>query len=106
MKDKTLKDLEAINIAGQKALEFLKSRQWDEQKGEELGITKENFNVWSNDPEKIKAISDALVNNRKAADDLQPAYKKVAAGIKDAITSFKIAQVSSKLKECYPQYAV
>lgn len=96
MKDKPLKDLEAINIAGQKALEFLKSGQWDEQKGKELGITKENFNVWSNDPEKIKAISDALVNNRKAADDLQPAYKKVAAGIKDA---FDAGDDSKKLEE-------
>lgn len=96
MKDKTLKDLEAINMAGQKALEFLKSGQWDETTGKELGITKENFNVWSNDPEKIKAISDALVNNRKAADDLQPAYKKVAAGIKDA---FDAGDDSKKLEE-------
>lgn len=96
MKDKTLKDLEAINAAGQKALEFLKSGQWDEQKGKELGITKENFETWSNDPEKIKAISDALVNNRKAADDLQPAYKKVADGIKDA---FNVGNDSKKLEE-------
>lgn len=96
MKDKTLKDLEAINAAGQKALEFLKSGQWDEQKGKELGITKENFETWSNDPEKIKAISDALVNNRKAADDLQPAYKKVADGIKDA---FNAGNDSKKLEE-------
>lgn len=96
MKDKTLKDLEAINVAGQKALEFLKSGQWDEQKGKELGITKENFETWSNDPEKIKAISDALVNNRKAADDLQPAYKKVAVGIREA---FDAGDDSKKLEE-------
>lgn len=96
MKDKTLKDLEAINAAGQKALEFLKSGQWDEQKGKELGITKENFETWSNDPEKIKAISDALVNNRKAADDLKPAYKKVADGIRDA---FDAGDDSKKLEE-------
>lgn len=96
MKAKTLKDLEDINVAGQKALEFLKSGQWNEQKGKELGITKENFETWSNDPEKIKAISDALVNNRKAADDLQPAYKKVADGIKDA---FNAGNDSKKLEE-------
>nr|DAM66488.1 MAG TPA: tail tape measure protein [Caudoviricetes sp.] len=96
MKDKTLKDLEDINVAGQKALKFLKSGQWDEQKGKELGITKDNFETWSNDPEKIKAISDALVNNRKAADDLQPAYKKVADGIKDA---FNAGNDSKKLEE-------
>lgn len=96
MKDKTLKDLETINMAGQKALEFLKSGQWDETTGKSLGITKENFNVWSNDPEKIKAISDALVNNREAVDNLQPAYKKVAVGIREA---FDAGDDSKKLEE-------
>jgi tape measure domain-containing protein len=96
MKDKTLKDLETINMAGQKALEFLKSGQWDETTGKSLGITKENFNVWSNDPEKIKAISDALVNNRETVDNLQPAYKKVAVGIREA---FDAGDDSKKLEE-------
>lgn len=96
MKDKTLKDLETINMAGQKALEFLKSGQWDETTGKSLRITKENFNVWSNDPEKIKAISDALVNNREAVDNLQPAYKKVAVGIREA---FDAGDDSKKLEE-------
>lgn len=96
MKDKTLKDLETINMAGQKALEFLKSGQWDETTGKSLGITKENFNVWSNDPEKIKAISDALVNNREAVDNLQSAYKKVAVGIREA---FDAGDDSKKLEE-------
>lgn len=96
MKDKTLKDLETINMAGKKALEFLKSGQWDETTGKSLGITKENFNVWSNDPEKIKAISDALVNNRETVDNLQPAYKKVAVGIREA---FDAGDDSKKLEE-------
>lgn len=96
MKDKTLKDLQDINEKGKAALEFLKSGEWNEEKGKELGITKEYFETWSNDPEKIKAISDALVNNRKAADDLQPAYKKVADGIKDA---FNAGNDSKKLEE-------
>lgn len=87
MKDKTLKDLEAINTAGQEALEFLKSGQWDEQKGKELGITKENFEIWSNDPEKIKAITDALLKNKKAAEELRPAYDKVADGLKRIFNS-------------------
>lgn len=87
MKDKTLKDLEAINTAGQEALEFLKSGQWDEQKGKEFGITKENFEIWSNDPEKIKAITDALLKNKKAAEELRPAYDKVADGLKRIFNS-------------------
>lgn len=87
MKDKTLKDLEAINSAGQKALEFLKSGQWDEQKGKEFGITKENFEIWSNDPEKIKAITDALLNNKKVAEELRPTYDKIADGLKRIFNS-------------------
>lgn len=87
MKDKTLKDLEAINTAGQKALEFLKSGQWDEQKGKEFGITKENFEIWSNDPEKIKAITDALLNNKKVAEELRPTYDKIADGLKRIFNS-------------------
>lgn len=87
MKDKTLKDLEAINSAGQKALEFLKSGQWDEQKGKEFGITKENFEIWSNDPEKIKAITDALLNNKKVAEELRPTYDKIADGLKKIFNS-------------------
>lgn len=87
MKDKTLKDLEAINTAGLEALEFLKSGQWDEQKGKEFGITKENFEIWSNDPEKIKAITDALLKNKKAAEELRPAYYKVADGLKRIFNS-------------------
>lgn len=87
MKDKTLKDLEAINTAGQKALEFLKSGQWDEQKGKDFGITKENFEIWSNDPEKIKAITDALLNNKKVAEELRPTYDKIADGLKRIFNS-------------------
>lgn len=87
MKDKTLKELQDINEKGKAALEFLKSGEWDEEKGLEFGITKETFEVWSQSPEKLKDISDALNDNKKASDDLRPAYDKVADGLKKVFNS-------------------
>ena len=87
MKDKTLKELEAINERGQAALEFLKSGEWDESKGKEFGISKETFDIWSQSPEKLKDISDALVENREAADDMRPALDKVVNGLHDLFNS-------------------
>lgn len=82
MKDKTLSELEAINRKGREALEFLKSGVWDESKGKDFGITKETFELWSKSPDKLKDISDALKENKEAADKLRPAYEKVAKGLK------------------------
>lgn len=82
MKDSTLTDLKAIGEKGKEALDFLQDGEWDEQKGKELGMTKENFEVWSNDPEKIESITNALEENQKAAEQLKPCYEKVGDGIK------------------------
>ena len=82
MKDKTLNDLREINEQGQAALDFLKSGEWDEDKGKQFGISKETFDLWSKSPEKLKDISDALRDNKAAADALSPAYDKVARGLK------------------------
>lgn len=82
MKDKTLNDLREINEQGQAALDFLKSGEWDEDKGKQFGISKETFDLWSQSPEKLKDISDALRDNKAAADALSPAYDKVARGLK------------------------
>lgn len=96
MKDKTLKDLQEINQRGQAALEFLKSGEWDEEKGLSFGITKEQFDTLSKSPEKLKDISDALIDNKKAAEELKPAYDKIVDGIKDY---FKAGNDSKKLKQ-------
>lgn len=82
MKDSTLTDLKAIGEKGKEALDFLNGGKWDEQKGKELGMTKENFEVWSNDPEKIESITNALEENQEAAEQLKPCYEKVGDGIK------------------------
>ena len=96
MKDKTLKDLQEINQRGQEALEFLKSGEWDKEKGVSLGITKEQFDTLSKSPDKLKDISDALIDNKRAAEELKPSYDKIIDGIKDF---FNAGNDSKKLKQ-------
>ena len=81
MTDKTLKELERLNEQGSAALEFLKSGQWDEEKGMSFGITKEQFDTLSKSPDMLQAISEALRENRETADELRPVYEKVADGL-------------------------
>ena len=103
MTDKTLKELERINEEGSAALEFLKGGQWDEQKGIRFGIDKEQFDTLSQSPEKLKAISDALDRNREAAEQLRPAYEKVADGLRDLFNagsdSKKLTQALADIQE-------
>lgn len=103
MTDKTLKELERINEEGSAALEFLKGGQWDEQKGIRFGIDKEQFDTISQSPEKLKAISDALDRNREAAEQLRPAYEKVADGLRDLFNagsdSKKLTQALADIQE-------
>lgn len=96
MKDKTLKDLQEIGERGKEALEFLKSGEWNEEKGLEFGLTKEQFETIIKSPEKLKDISDALRDNKRAAEELRPAYDKVADGLKKVFNS---GNDTKKLKE-------
>ena len=96
MRDKTLNDLQQINAQGQAALAFLKSGEWDEDKGKQFGISQETFELWSKSPDKLKDISDALRDNKEAADELRPAYDKVADGLNKVFNS---GNDTKKLKE-------
>lgn len=82
MKDKTLKELLDLSELGAEALKFLQEGAWDENKGIELGITKEQFDLWKESPEKLKDISDALNTVQQNADNLRPAFDKVSEGLK------------------------
>lgn len=81
MKDKTLKELLDLSERGAEALGFLQSGYWSESKGTELGITKEQFELWSQSPDKLKDISDALSDIQRESDDLRPSIDKVMTGI-------------------------
>lgn len=81
MKEKTLKELQDLSERGAEALGFLQSGSWSESKGAELGITKEQFDLWSQSPEKLKDISDALSDIQRESDELRPSMDKAVTGI-------------------------
>lgn len=81
MKEKTLKELQDLSERGAEALGFLQSGSWSASKGAELGITKEQFDLWSQSPEKLKDISDALSEIQRESDELRPSMDKVVTGI-------------------------
>lgn len=81
MKEKTLKELQDLSERGAETLGFLQSGSWSESKGAELGITKEQFDLWSQSPEKLKDISDTLSDIQRESDELRPSMDKVVTGI-------------------------
>lgn len=82
MKDKTLKELIEISTKGKEALEFLKSREWDESKGKGLGITQEQFDLWSDMPEIMDRAGKSVESTNEKVDELRPAFDKVTEGVR------------------------
>ena len=82
MKDKTLKELIEISTKGKEALEFLKSGEWDESKGKGLGITQEQFDLWSDMPEIMDRAGKSVESTNEKDDELRPAFDKVTEGVR------------------------
>ena len=82
MKDKTLKELIEISTKGKEALEFLKSGEWDEAKGKGLGITQEQFDLWSDMPEIMDRAGKSVESTNEKVDELRPAFDKVTEGVR------------------------
>lgn len=82
MKDKTLKELIEISTKGKEALEFLKSGEWDESKGKGLGITQEQFDLWSDMPEIMDRAGKSVKSTNEKVDELRPAFDKVTEGVR------------------------
>ena len=82
MKDKNLKELIEISTKGKEALEFLKSGEWDESKGKGLGITQEQFDLWSDMPEIMDRAGKSVESTNEKVDELRPAFDKVTEGVR------------------------
>lgn len=96
MKDKTLKELIEISTKGKEALEFLKSGEWDESKGKGLGITQEQFDLWSDMPEIMDRAGKSVESTNEKVDELRPAFDKVTEGVR---RFFAAGDDSKKLTE-------
>lgn len=87
MTDKSLADLRRLSEEGQNLLDFLQGGEWDADKGKGFGITEDQFKAITSNPESMKAISDAIINIRKQAEELRTPLEKVTQGLKDLFNS-------------------
>ena len=71
-----------ISTKGKEALEFLKSGEWDESKGKGLGITQEQFDLWSDMPEIMDRAGKSVESTNEKVDELRPAFDKVTEGVR------------------------
>ena len=89
MTDKSIKELRRLAEQGEKALDFLSSGKYDASTAKELGITKEQFELWSKSPEKLAEIKNGLEQLRSAADGLETPLQSIASGLKKVFESGK-----------------
>lgn len=87
MSNKAVKDMRKIADAGEEALQFLISGEWDSAKGIEFGMTKETFEILRKSPEELDKIKKAIERIRKGADDADRPLKKMLAGFKQMAAS-------------------
>ena len=94
--DETISELNRIHERGKEALDFLVTGEWDADKGKDLGISKETFEIWSKSPEQLEKIRKALLGIQLAADKSTKPLDKIAKGLKEI---FKLGEDSEELDE-------
>lgn len=77
MTDKSIAELRKLANEGERALNFLSNGEYNADTAKELGITKEQFELWSKSPEKLAEIKKALEQLRDSADALENPLKKI-----------------------------
>lgn len=96
MTNKTVADMRKIADAAQNALDFLIAGEWDEQKGLELGMTKETFETLSKSPEELEKIRKGIRDIREEADQAEGALGKMANGLKKLFNAGNDANKTKK----------
>lgn len=89
MSKKSVADMRAIADEAEKMLSYLNSGEYsvDENGVGLFGLTKEQFDILSESPEKLESIKNEIENVRKAADEGETALNKVANGLKSVFSS-------------------
>ncbi len=96
MTNKTVKDMRTIADEAENALQFLIDGKWDEEKGLEFGMTKETFDTLRQSPEELEKIRNGINNVRTAAEQAEPAFKRIGNGLRDM---FAAGDDAGKLKD-------
>ncbi len=96
MTSKTVKDLRKIADAGEEALQFLISGEWDEAKGIEFGMSQETFDTLRKSPSELEKIRKTIKQIREEADKSDTAFNKMSNGLKKV---FAAGNDTKKLKD-------
>ena len=87
MTEKTVADMRKIASTAEKALSYLNTGLWVEDetnKGfDKFGFTKEQFEILSKSPEKLKAIKDEIYNLNQEADESETTLKKMTNAFRE-----------------------
>lgn len=89
MSGKVVADMRAIADEAEKMLAYLNGGEFklDDSGNGIFGLTREQFNILVQSPEKLESIKNEIENVRKEADAAEPAFKKVANGLKSIFSS-------------------
>lgn len=89
MSGKAVADMRAIADEAEKMLAYLNGGEFklDDSGNGIFGLTREQFNILVQSPEKLESIKNEIENVRKEADAAEPAFKKIANGLKSIFSS-------------------
>lgn len=82
MADKSVAEMRKIADEAEQLLSFIEGGQYD--KGNAFGITEEQFKVLSESPDELDKIKKGIIQLRREADELEPAFKRTGELIKQA----------------------
>lgn len=82
MADKSVAEMRKIADEAEQLLSFIEGGQYD--KGNAFGITEEQFKVLSESPDELDKIKKGIIQLRREADELEPAFKRTGELIKKA----------------------
>lgn len=89
MTNKSIAELRKLANEGERALNFLSNGEYNADTAKELGITKEQFELWSKSPEKLAEIKKALEQLRDSADALENPLNKIGNAFNKIFNSGK-----------------
>lgn len=91
MSRKSVAEMHKITDEAQRMIDFIQGGEWDADTGKSFGITEEQFKAlnieWSEAPEKLRAIIDAIADLTDHANKSDTAFKKMSAGLKKVFNS-------------------
>lgn len=98
MSNRTVDEIRSISREAQSMLDYLNGGEFktDADGNGLFGLTREQFEILSESPEKLQSIKDEIANIDKEADQMDTSFNKVASGLEKV---FSAGNDTKKLRE-------